>query len=151
MIGLDLSKCDYTQIDDNYGIIEYNEIKLYVSKDLEYFCASRLHKSFKYDRISSQNWFKRYILPKLKNMYPDLYRKVEGSNKIKGWYVHISLLNYIGYKIDAERFQLWISNEPWDEINKKGYLYMIQPARFVGTNIVKIGETSNFRKKINSL
>ena len=155
MFGLDLESCDYTPIDDNYGTIEYNEIKLYVTKDLEYFCASRLLRYLKYDKpsvISSKcnNWISNTIIPKIKSNWPDLYHKVEGpgTQSYKGWYVHISLINYVGYKIDPERFQHWLMGEPWDNVNMKGYIYLVQPPRCVGTNIVKIGETSNFKKRL---
>lgn len=149
MFGLDLNNCEYTPIDDNYGTIEYNEIKLYVSKDLEWFCASRLNHALKYDKINiKSSWFTQTMIPKLKPIWPDLYYKIDSSPKIKGWYVHMSLFYMIGYSIDAQRFQLWINNEAWDNVNKKGVLYMVQPPRCSGTNIVKIGETINFRRRL---
>ena len=157
MFGLDLESCDYTPIDDNYGTIEYNDLTLYVSKDLEWFCITRLYKALKYDKTNGtkfggNRWFKQCMKPKLKSNWPDLYHKVEGpgTQYYKGIYVHISLLSISGFSIEPLRFQHWLMGEPWQEANKSGIIYLVQPPRCVGTNIIKIGQTMNFRQRLTN-
>ena len=154
MIAFDINACEYIPIDNKFGFIEYNDLKLYVTADLQWFCATRLCRSLKYDKICldsiGNRWWTSTMKPKMEATWPDLYKYVggKGTKSYKGIYIHISLLYIAGYLIDAERFQLWLTNEAWNDVNKAGTLYLLQPAKYIGTNIVKIGETKNFEIRL---
>ena len=40
-------------------------------------------------------------------------------------------------------------NEAWDDVNKDGILYLIQPASLIGTNTIKIGESKGFEQRLD--
>ena len=155
MAAFNINACDYTAINKKYGYVSFNDINLFVSADLQWFCATRLYRSIKYDKVCNEsaanNWWKSTMKPQMDENFPDMWKQVEGkgTQPYKGIYIHITLFQMIGHMIEPFRFQFWFLGEAWNETNKSGTLYLLQPPKYKGTNIIKIGTTKNFETRLD--
>lgn len=147
-------------INENYGIIEYNGIDLYVTSDLTKFNADKLFKAFKTEqhddgsktiRLSFSNW-KEHAGKTLCQVYKDKLEYIcgKGTKDYKGWYVDFHLFYNILFSIDPLKGQLWIDGkDDWNNYGKDGVVYLLQKKEHVGTNIYKIGQSKDLTSRLN--
>ena len=94
---LNLNTLEFHSVKGDYGYVEFNGIKLYVTSDKQWFCATRLAAALKEGQVkdpkSSGNKWWDTNKPKIDAEWPDLWKRVDAdkcSQCATGTYIHIS-------------------------------------------------------------
>ena len=94
----DINSCVYKAIDNKFGYIEFNDLILFVSADLQWFCATRFCTELKYNRLIIENdtakelkkkyvsaqsqanhWWNKTMKKKFDESFPGMYKRVDGK------------------------------------------------------------------------
>jgi len=151
-----IDELEYNPITNEFGSVEFNDIDVIITKDRQYFCATRLIKKLKTHLESNKKGGGSLGLTKINQFrehYPYLflpYVQGLGNGKVKGLYASFELLEPIVYAAEPIKGFAWLRNEPWRDKDIHGYLYLLQPPRMIGSNVYKIGETKNINNRLNN-
>ena len=147
-----INELPVTKINNDYGWIEFNSVKIYVTNDKKMFNATKLFKSFKKEKLHFNVWItgtgKEFY-----NLFKDTFKEVEGkgTQEYKGFYADFELFHEILFSTDIAKASAWIRNKKnWDDLNEAGYIYLLQPPDLIGTDCFKIGESKNIGKRLDA-
>lgn len=101
MTKFNINKLEFNSITNEYGYVEFNDIKLYVTKDKQWFCVTRFIREIK-KHLESYKKFNgslghrcsTRIINRFKEHYPQLFLPyVQGpcKGKVSGQYVSFEL------------------------------------------------------------
>ena len=144
------------KIDDNFVIVDYLGINLIYSIKDDKINATKMCNIFgkKLKRLFENNYGKL-----LKRCFPDKFKSINNVKlELRGTYIDIDLITtiiswenpLIGYYIAN---QYYIPTKILNSINNiklKGYIYIVQPERYINTNIIKIGRTYNTKLRFQN-
>lgn len=146
-----INELTLSKLNDDYGFVEFNDIKLYVTNDKKMFNASKLIKSFKEGKHSFEVWLKGKGKEFHKLFINDfVYVCGKGTQEFKGWYVSCDLIREIVSAIELTKGCAWLRGKAWQDLDESGYLYLIQCKSDIGTNVYKVGETKELSSRMNN-
>ena len=147
-----INNLEYNKINEEFGYVEFNGIKLYVTSDKQMFNATILTKSINCHVRSASSGANNAKWLDLIEDSPDdfIYVEGNGTQSYKGWYAKLDLLQFILGSINPIRGLAWYRGNEWKNKDVDGLIYLVQPPEFVGTNTFKIGESKNFNNRLNN-
>ena len=150
-----------TKINNDYIIVNYNGIDLYMTSDKKWFNATKLLKAFRtiehidgkvIVKQSFSDWFNGSSIKSYFNRRQEMIKEVKGkgTQQYKGVYMSTTIFERVVGAMDFTKGSLWLDGEEWNTAGLEGYVYMVQPPSIVNSNTVKIGETLDLVKRFNN-
>ena len=142
-------------IDENFVVVSHCGLSIIYSTCDDMFNATKLCKA-----ISSRKfhkWNETKEAHKFKQRFPHFFKvymtgDLDGSidNRLAGTYIHSSMLNVIVSWANP-MVGYCLVNGMAEEVmlDKSGFLYLVQPERYLGTNVFKYGITWNTKQRFS--
>lgn len=131
-------------INDDFVLLRYHNVNILYCVRLQMVNVNHLCKQFD---VKFRFWKKCQQVKQLMDRFPDKFvnNYNDSYNKGRGTYISEDLVNIIlcllnpilGYTITNNY------HDGVELINKTGFVYIVQPEEYIGTNIYKIGRTWN--------
>ena len=138
---------------DNYILVKYLGIEMIYSVKDDKVNATKICEQF---GSCFRKWFETKGGKKLREMFPEKFKLHNNvKNELKGTYITTDLINVIlcwadpliGYYI-SNCYSIPDNVKTLSTYKKtKGFIYFIQPEKYLGTNIYKIGRTWNLKMR----
>ena len=139
---------ELTELPNYFYSITHNGVDIVINPASSMFNASlllsQLSKHIKITK-SFTDWRKQDKVKRIINFHPEwVCHKESTDSSIRGYYLSINLLEHFVYTFIGVNTFLWLAgDEDWSNLNNEGFVYLIQRLSDNGTDVYKVGCTSN--------
>lgn len=135
-------------IDEDFVVIQFSGVEVIYSTKLEKFNATKYVSAISESKYN--NWHRSKSAACFRHKFPKFFKEIltnqdaicKDFNRIKGTYLDLSLLPIITAWCNPMRAYCLVNDIREEFVNDtQGYIYIVQPEEYLGTDIYKIGRT----------
>ena len=145
-------------INDRFIKIHFNGVDIIMNHERTMFNASKIVSELVSRRKENSNlctktfndWFKTKQAKRLQQYHPEWFEHVggKGSRTFGGYYLSMdNLFREFCNSMAGEKSIMWLNGDENWELTDEGYVYLVQTASHIGSDIYKVGYTWNTKQR----